>query len=917
MKKPRISSGAGYSAGLHGKEVQQAPLIPPKDIRQLEYKAFKSIAKLTSPKVMESCNGARRWMNLAAMGACAILHCSLAPLAIAEEVMDPGPVPIPKLKPSGGLRVQSQGAGTANTVSGYLFAPFGQKQNGSLAFLDFSANLNIEAEVPQTNTVNAGLSTRLGYRWLDSRQSWIYGVNAGIDTRPAYSQYAVQAGVGAEALGRSLELRLNGYIPFANTSELYAKGWTNASLANNQLLLDGLKRYVVAVGGVDLEAGIPLSTWSNGSLWAYASYYYLSGDDVSGTSGVRGRAEVRVGSQLTIGATLSYDNLFFTQATGFIRYGSKPLAESTRDAAAQAERNFLALRGLPVVREGDVRLVATKVTLPNTVAINPRTGQPWVVRCTGNTRSKFSIGCDNTSMDALLAAARPGDLLLAGGSASSDLSSRGLRNGRPTLRLPPGTQLRASGNAPWLDTQFGAANLNQIFGSTVGPQATLSNGVIRIGNNTSIKGFNFTNTSITNYGNRNIALANNTFTGSYSSNPTQLATAKSFGAINISADALPAIQLRNIENLAISANTFIYPQVQSYRSQVGTNGNQPPTPVCNQNDFNQSGLCLAGNAIRLTNTSNTSIQGNTVIGALDEAFRINNPSGSLTIDSNTISQMRMGPDSNIGTAIIIGQNKGSSTVTIANNTFSNNSPGVYPRVTGANQTGVATAIASDPDDVRINNIDPIEVGLCRGSENYPRFQDLYADASFSGNCASPTRMTIRVYNNTIRLPRILGRIIKQDGDGIDFNLGSNSILNATLYSNKIVTLGAKEGGDNGITFDARGNTKAHISITDNTIFNTGGEAIDFTLTNTSKTNQTGRAEIFISGNTFGGSTETLLQTTLINNPGLPVSVFRINGGSNNGKQIAETIPRFSDFNSGPFPNLYLNGTLYQEKTVSP
>ena len=72
------------------------------------------------------------------------------------------------------------------------------------------------------------LEHRVGLPVAESRQAWIYGVNAGLDTEPTYSQWAVQAGVGAEALGRSLGLRLNGYIPFANTSELYAKGWTYA-----------------------------------------------------------------------------------------------------------------------------------------------------------------------------------------------------------------------------------------------------------------------------------------------------------------------------------------------------------------------------------------------------------------------------------------------------------------------------------------------------------------------------------------------------------------------------------------------------------------------------------------------------------------------------------------------------------------
>ena len=71
-------------------------------------------------------------------GGFTIIHFSLTPLVDAEEIINQGPVAAPMLNPSGGLRVQNQGAGTANTaVSSYLFAPFGQQDNGSLAYLVF------------------------------------------------------------------------------------------------------------------------------------------------------------------------------------------------------------------------------------------------------------------------------------------------------------------------------------------------------------------------------------------------------------------------------------------------------------------------------------------------------------------------------------------------------------------------------------------------------------------------------------------------------------------------------------------------------------------------------------------------------------------------------------------------------------
>ena len=87
---------------------------------------------------MGSRNGVRRGLSELAMGGFTIIHFSLTPLVDAEEIINQGPVAAPMLNPSGGLRVQNQGAGTANTaVSSYLFAPFGQQDNGSLAYLVF------------------------------------------------------------------------------------------------------------------------------------------------------------------------------------------------------------------------------------------------------------------------------------------------------------------------------------------------------------------------------------------------------------------------------------------------------------------------------------------------------------------------------------------------------------------------------------------------------------------------------------------------------------------------------------------------------------------------------------------------------------------------------------------------------------
>ena len=263
----------------------------------------------------------------------------------------------------------------------------------------------------------------------------------------------------------------------------------------------------------------------------------------------------------------------------------------------------------------------------------------------------------------------------------------------------------------------------------------------------------------------------------------------------------------------------------------------------------------------------------------------------------------MGPDSNIGTAIIVGQNQGTSNIIIRNNYISNNSAGVYDTVVSANQSNLA------PSGDK-NNIDPIEIGLCRGSTNFGRYNDLYADPNFSGNCNSSTTMNVSVSYNTINLPRIPD--IKQDGDGIDFNMGSNSILNANVFNNTVLDLGqgGKGQGDNGITFDIRGNSFNEINITNNSINKTSKEAISFDFTNSTQANQPGFGNIIVSGN-IETDTKGLFAIDLLDNPGVPVSNFYVTGLGDNAEQVKVIIPDYNNYNStGIYANIYLNGVLY-------
>lgn len=82
-----------------------------------------------------------------------------------------------------------QCAGTPNQVGVGAFLPIAVGEN-SIFFLDALANANFSDYDGYSSLINTEVagttistSSRLGYRWLTSDRSWMYGINAGYDGR--------------------------------------------------------------------------------------------------------------------------------------------------------------------------------------------------------------------------------------------------------------------------------------------------------------------------------------------------------------------------------------------------------------------------------------------------------------------------------------------------------------------------------------------------------------------------------------------------------------------------------------------------------------------------------------------------------------------------------------------------------------
>jgi hypothetical protein len=435
----------------------------------------------------------------------AVLACSeIAAPMLAQA----NPEPIPGLGTTGGMRFESQGAGTPNSLSGFLFVPVTTSDRGDVFFVDGSVGYGFGGELFGDDS-SLDISSRLGYRFLANRQ-WILGLNAGVDASLYGDDTYAQVGVGMEALARGIEFRLNGYIPVTTASKLLDSGSTVEALVNNRLILEKSDTYLVQLGGFELEAGLPVVRFSSGDLWLYGAYYLLSGDQISTYSGVRARVQANLDSRISVGGTISYDDLFKTQASGYVSYRFAARSrDSNRNDPAQptppAPDSFLARRGLPVDRQARIRFTEhTEDTV--LTAKDPSSGEDLEVRCVGSPSggSAREVECRYTDLADALAGSP--DAVLVASDFRQNLEGQ-------NLRLARGTWLSNSANAPTLRTQVGSVSLSGALESGNG-KPSLRNANLYLESGSAVAGFRLRDVNLGSRSNRQIRLLANDLTNS-------------------------------------------------------------------------------------------------------------------------------------------------------------------------------------------------------------------------------------------------------------------------------------------------------------------------------------------------------------------------------------------------------------------
>jgi len=218
-----------------------------------------------------------------------------------------------------GFQGALQGAGTPNQAGIGAFLPIAVGEN-SVWFIDALANANFADRDRESSIVNTDVagttistSTRLGYRWLNGDRSWMYGINAGYDSRPMNSGdvdtsvnitgkrdvFFSQVAAGLEAVSDTWNFNAYALVPIGDVEKRLNSHYKGGALDTY---------------GIDVGYSI------TPDLNASVGYYYQQGDlDDADGSGVLGRVAYEMTSGVTAGVNISYDEAFDTRVSADLK----------------------------------------------------------------------------------------------------------------------------------------------------------------------------------------------------------------------------------------------------------------------------------------------------------------------------------------------------------------------------------------------------------------------------------------------------------------------------------------------------------------------------------------------------------------------------------------------------------------------
>ena len=206
------------------------------------------------------------------------------------------------------VNIDSRGGDLYGYNAGYsnigVFVPYKIEEN-SLVFVHGMGMVTYDSR--------GGGTVGTGWRHYMEGIDRIAGLSVWFDFDNGHAKPYQQVGLSFESLGRYVDYRVNGYIPFSNADHvLYSQLTPQAVLYGSGIGLVRNNTVEQSYTGLDAETGGPMPYLGRYGLNAYIGAYYFTGNGYKGGNftGVSGRFMAQINEDVQFGVQVTNDHVF-------------------------------------------------------------------------------------------------------------------------------------------------------------------------------------------------------------------------------------------------------------------------------------------------------------------------------------------------------------------------------------------------------------------------------------------------------------------------------------------------------------------------------------------------------------------------------------------------------------------------------
>jgi Right handed beta helix region len=474
-----------------------------------------------------------------------------------------------------------------------------------------------------------GGNVGFGYRIYNPSLDRVFGISGWYDADGTRDPYFQQLGLSLETYGRWWDFRTNLYLPIGQTDDQTSlTPISNSSrFVGSNVVYSELQGYIAAMGGVDMEFGIPIpgKFAEDHNVRVYGGWYYFVDDQGDHITGGSARIQANLYQGVDASVQVTNDNFYDTRAFFSLSWTFGPLHRSETSDPSQQSR-----LGEHVTRNYTVLAPTRSQVDPNIVAIDPVTGSPYTFAHVNSAAATGGNGTINSPFQTI-GAALATDATIIFVHANSVFSGS-----NATLVLNPGQTLLGDGAGLQhiLAVNNGTIVLPQAASSTSLPVLESSTGnAITLAAGSFVSGFTITNAASNGiFGNgasnavlQNVTINNAGGDGIFLSNSTGTVT---IGNATITNSAGNGLSLEGgTANIAFSGSVS---GSQGYDLVVANTGS---------GTINMAGLQLPGSGsqgvLLYNNAGNVSFDNLSVLNSAGRGIDIEGNSGQLQFAGTT------------------------------------------------------------------------------------------------------------------------------------------------------------------------------------------------------------------------------------------------------------------------------------------